>query len=152
MSIFSKFAHRWALINTYHAHKKSVACQAIGSMLSEEVFTDTTPNYIEMTFQDSADPSRKVVVTARRNDGESPHQLRKRAEDKVFELEEAQANLVGFAKTVEFFEAEGVAWIRIRTREGVLALPLCADPLKVAAVATVEEIRKTALKAARAMP
>lgn len=92
MSIFNKFAARWAHFKTYGDFKDHAASAAIGSLLAEQLNHHQAPNYLEMTFQ--ATDGNRFVVNVRRLHGDSPHQLRKNAEAKAFELEQALRRLV----------------------------------------------------------
>lgn len=150
MSIFARFAHRWAMYKTYSEFKEHAATAAIGQLLADQMDHQQAPNYVEMTF--STKDGREFVVTVRRLEGETPHQLRKAAEAQASELLQVQGRLVEFAQSFEFLCDEGFVLMRMPNlacgAKYTLALGGTNDKLLLDGIRHLEELRTTGLKAA----
>lgn len=148
MSVFKRFAQRWANFKTHGEWKEHAASAAIGQLLSEQMDHQQAPNYIEMSFSNKA--GDQFVVTVRRHDGETPHQLRKLAEAEAFELLQVQGRLIELAQTISVRKNDDGVWLHMKLESGAAgAVNLGEDVRVVSQIALhIEEMRQAALKAA----
>ncbi len=151
MSLFRDFATRYAQFKVLRQERDAIATKALGNLLAEEVFTPNTANYIEMHFVDDQDESRKVVVTASRCDGKSPHQLRREAEDELKRLQILAGSLVQILteQFVAHNESDGTACLHIKTYNGYESAPLTLDAETLKVLELQRQRRELALKTAR---
>lgn len=150
MSFFRKFATRYAQFKVIRQERDAIATKTIGNLLAEELFTPASPNYIEMRFEDADDPSRQVVVNARRLDGKTPHELRRDAEQEAERLRIVLSQFVRLANNQHVLIAGDVAWLKVRTlNEGIKSIPVRLDGEVLEAVQIDQEQRELALNAAR---
>jgi hypothetical protein len=71
------------------------AAQILAESLAAQYAKGGGPNYMELTFRSKvAVPGERFVVTVQRCDGETPHQLRQKAEARIAELEASQDEAV----------------------------------------------------------
>ena len=132
--------------STLQLNITGLASQMLANAFAGQFKGSCATNYLELSFE-HPDVGR-FTVTMQKVSGKTPGQLKAEAESQASKLLQAQNLLVEALSDTELVNDDGLVWLKVRAPDGVVTIPVNADPTLLVTAKRMQQARSAALQAA----